>query len=134
MSDPAGYRGGPASPQPCAGGCGGTTRTCDQGAAPVTGTCPGGQVNAGQAGWRERVSAHLAVVPPVVLAPVVMGTLALGLVVAGVPGAILVAAGLAMLSGLSALAWPRLSLFGRWLRVAVLVFLLGCAIIRLTPA
>lgn len=118
------------------GGCG----TVPDGGAPQGTAEPTAPVGCGAAApapvltWREKVSERLAVLPPAVLAPVIVGAVAIGLVLTGALGLVLVALGVLALLGLFALTWPRLTTPEKALRIAVLVFVLGVAVIRFVPS
>ena len=116
-----------------AGGCG----TVPEGVgAPGDPTAPVGCSAAAatpELTWRDRVSTRLAVIPPAAIAPIVVGLVIVGLLLRGPLGGALFGLGAAALLGLSALTWPRLATFEKALRIAVLIFVLGLAVITFIP-
>ena len=107
-----------------------------QGAEPTAPVGCGASAQASQTTqttWRDGVSRRLSVLPPAAIAPIVVGLVVVGLLITGVFGGVLLAIGVATLSGLFALTWPRLTAPEKALRVAVLVFVLGLAVIRFVP-
>ena len=85
-------------------------------------------------GARERIAARLDGLPRPLLPALIVVLVLVGLVVGGPLGAVPAVLGIALLAGVLALAWPRITLPERLLRLAVLVFLAGLTIVRVIPA
>lgn len=117
-----------------AGGCG--TVPDAEGAASAAPTTPIGCGGAGapEPTWTNRASQKAAAVPPLAWALGVSVFVLLGLALGGPIGAVLFALGALIFVGLTVISWPRLPLPGKLVRAAVLVFLLGVAILRFVPA
>lgn len=77
--------------------------------------------------------ARLARLPRAASALVVLALVVAGLLVGDVIGAVIAGLGIGCLAVVLALAWTRITLSERALRLAVLVFLIGLTIVRTLP-
>lgn len=121
-----------------ASGCGGCSLQseagCGTSAAP---TAPAGCASAAppapEASGSERLARRLSGVSPLVSGGIVLALVLIGLVLGGAFGLALVAVAVLIFLGLTALSWGRLTAPTRLMRVAVLAFVLGLAVIRFVP-
>lgn len=115
------------------GGCGsGEQAAAAEPTAPVG--CGAAAAQAPEPTWNDTASTKLSGVPAFVWALVVTVLVVTGAVLGTAFGAVLFGLGVLVVAGLAAVSWPRLDVSAKAIRVAVLVFLLGVAVIRFVPA
>ena len=83
---------------------------------------------------RETLINRLFRIPARTTALLLVGAIVLGLVVGGAVGAVLLGLAVLALAGMLVLLWPDIPATERMLRLAVLVFVLAVAVVRLTPS
>lgn len=84
-------------------------------------------------GWTDRVAASLERLPRLLVPLLIVALVVVGLAVGGPFGAVPAVLGIALLALVLALAWSRITLSEKALRLAVLILLVGLAIVRTVP-
>lgn len=101
-------------------------------AGPIGGSCCSSAPPPPQ-GWADRVAARLERLPRLLVPLLIVALVVVGLAVGGPFGAVPAVLGIALLALVLALAWSRITLSEKALRLAVLIFLVGLTIVRTVP-